>query len=684
MRSCIGVLLSTALAAIASEASAAEPPADLVISDAKIYTQDAHHSIAQALAVRGGTIVFVGTAADAQRLVGPKTQLEKLAGRLVLPGLVDSHIHPLDILDLDVCNLQSKPMPLKELTAFVAACLTRYKTPPGQRLIVHQWNYTDGNQPDADHPTLRAALDAASTSVQIQLLGADAHHGAFNSLALAQAKNSAGKTVGLSKETLAAEFKQYRPFVGVDANGEPNGAVNEDARYLVNPNSMLDVDLELVAQAPERVTQKLNGAGITAFLDAMVLPGALAVYDKLYASGRMTARARLAQFYDPSHTRTTDGRVDYDSILAKASATRAKYANNPLIRADFIKIFADGVLEGNPYATPPTLPNAASLRPFLQPIFGRDANGNATVTGYVDTGSALCEKVRSQPRQFASPGAIQAFIKANGYHPAQCAISHGELQHAREIILEYARRAHAAGFNLHIHAIGDTAVRTAIDAIEAARRSDGVATTHDGLAHLQVVDPADVTRFGHEHLYAVFTYAWMNTEPGYDLTVIPFFQNVSGNSYQALHAPGSYFESNAYPVRAIKAAGGILAAGSDAPVETNDPRPFVNMARSVTRAYPGLPALNPEQSIPLRDVIDAYTVNGAAMLYLADVAGSLEVGKSGDFIVLDRDILALADSGHAAEVADTKVLATWFRGNKVYSRAAHPDAPERASQADRT
>jgi len=684
MRSCIGVLLSTALAAIASEASAAEPPADLVISDAKIYTQDAHHSIAQALAVRGGTIVFVGTAADAQRLVGPKTQLEKLAGRLVLPGLVDSHIHPLDILDLDVCNLQSKPMPLKELTAFVAACLTRYKTPPGQRLIVHQWNYTDGNQPDADHPTLRAALDAASTSVQIQLLGADAHHGAFNSLALAQAKNSAGKTVGLSKETLAAEFKQYRPFVGVDANGEPNGAVNEDARYLVNPNSMLDVDLELVAQAPERVTQKLNGAGITAFLDAMVLPGALAVYDKLYASGRMTARARLAQFYDPSHTRTTDGRVDYDSILAKASATRAKYANNPLIRADFIKIFADGVLEGNPYATPPTLPNAASLRPFLQPIFGRDANGNATVTGYVDTGSALCEKVRSQPRQFASPGAIQAFIKANGYHPAQCAISHGELQHAREIILEYARRAHAAGFNLHIHAIGDTAVRTAIDAIEAARRSDGVATTHDGLAHLQVVDPADVTRFGHEHLYAVFTYAWMNTEPGYDLTVIPFFQNVSGNSYQALHAPGSYFESNAYPVRAIKAAGGILAAGSDAPVETNDPRPFVNMARAVTRAYPGLPALNPEQSVPLRDVIDAYTVNGAAMLYLTDVAGSLEVGKSGDFIVLDRDILALADSGHAAEVADTKVLATWFRGNKVYSRAAHPDAPERASQADRT
>jgi hypothetical protein len=77
----------------------------------------------------------------------------------------------------------------------------------------------------------------------------------------------------LIEEATRDEFKQYRPFVGADANGEPNGALNEDARYLVNPNSMLDVDLDLVAQAPERVTQKLNGAGITAFLDAMTVPG---------------------------------------------------------------------------------------------------------------------------------------------------------------------------------------------------------------------------------------------------------------------------------------------------------------------------------------------------------------------------------------------------------------------------
>ena len=661
--------LALSTLAAAGAAAAAETAADLVVSDAKIYTQDAHRSIAAALAVRDGRIVFVGPAADVQRFVGPKTRLEKLAGRLVLPGLVDSHIHPLEILDLDVCNLHSKALPLKELSAFVAACLAHYKTAPGEWLRVHQWNYAEGNEPDADHPTLRAALDAVSAKVRIELLGNDGHHGAYNSLALAQARSSAGQMLGLSRETLAAQFSAYRPFVGVDVNGEPNGAVNEGARFLVSPDLFV-ADLELVARAPEQVTQKLNGAGITAFLDAMVQPEALAVYDKLYASGHMSARARLAQFYDPSHTRTADGRVDYDAILAQAIATRAKYAHNPLIRADFIKIFADGVLEGNPYAIPPTLPDAASLRPFLQPIFARDAQGHATVTGYVDTASALCTEVRAHPEKFAATAATAAFIKAHGYHPAQCAVAYGELQHKREVILEYARRAHLAGFNLHIHAIGDTAVRTAIDAIEAARKADGVSTTHDGLAHLQVVDPADVTRFGHDHLYAAFTYAWMNTDPGYDITVIPFFQKVTGNSYQALHQPGSYYESNAYPVRSIQAAGGILVAGSDAPVETSDPRPFVNMAHAVTRAFPGLPALSPQQSIPLRDVIDAYTVNGAGMLYINDVAGSIEVGKSGDFIVLDRDILALADSGHAADVGETKVLATWFRGEKVYSRPA--------------
>ncbi|HEV8018322.1 MAG TPA: amidohydrolase family protein [Steroidobacteraceae bacterium] len=657
------------LGAAASHSLPANDTADLVIREAHIYTVDSAHSLAQALAVRDGRIVFVGSDREVQRWVGPRTRVEALGGRLVLPGLVDAHIHPLDIVDLDVCDLKSLPMPLKKLSAFVAQCLARYQTPPGGVLRVHEWNYTDGNEPDPQHPTLRAALDAASTTRQIQLMGNDGHHDAFNSLALAQARNAAGKAVGLSRATLASDFAAYRTLVGVDQSGEPNGAVNEEARYLGNEGSMLYEDLDEVVKAPERITQRLNSVGITAILDAMAAPEGMPVYDKLVADGNLTVRVTLAQFFDPDRIRTADGRVDYDSMLKQANAIRAKYAHSALIRADVVKIFADGVIEGNPYAVPPTLPEGAMLRPYLQPKFGIDAHGKATVRGYIDTSSALCAEVRRNPQAYSDSEAVGTFMSRNGFHPAQCTVSDGRLQHPREVILEYARRMHVAGFSLHIHAIGDRATRTAIDAIEAARAADGIATTHDALAHLQLADPTDVARIGRDRIYIAFTYAWMDTDPEYDLTVIPFIERVSGSSYAALHAPGSFYEANAYPVRSVKAAGGILVAGSDAPVETRDPRPFVNMAFAVTRSLPRQPPLGPAERITLREVIDAYTINGAQMLNLATEAGSLEVGKSADFVVLDRDILALADSGHPEAVADTQVVSTWFRGKRVYARS---------------
>jgi len=668
----LAISLAAGLPGVATSSTDPAPPApaDLVLTGGKIYTEDSAHSSAAALVVKDGKIVYVGSNAGAQRWIGPGTKKEELEGRLVLPGLIDSHVHPLDIVDLDVCNLRSQVLSLKEISAFVAQCLSRYKTPAGQRLVVHQWSYAAGNQPDPQHPTLRAALDAVSTKVEIQLLGNDGHHAAFNSPALAQAKDMQGRTVGLSKSTLAHELAAYQALVGVDAAGEPNGAVNEDARYLINEHSMMYVNLPEVLAAPERVPQKFNSVGITAILDAMAAADGLPVYDKLIADGKLTLHVTLAQFYDPSHTRKADGSVDYDSMVARAKAVRAKYANNPLVHADFIKLFADGVLEGNPFAVPPTLPNAAALNPFLQPIFAVDTAGHPKVTGYVDTASAICIDARAHPEKYAADTAIAAFEKAHGYHPGQCAISSGQLQHSRAVILEYVKRMHLAGFNIHIHAISDRSVRTALDAIEGARAADGIATTRDSLAHLQLVHPSDIARVGRDHLYVAFTYAWMNTDPDYDLTVIPFFQKVTGNSYAALHVPGSYYEMNTYPVRAVKSAGGILTAGSDAPVETSDPRPFVNITRAITRSFPGKPPLSPQQGISVRDALDAYTINGAHMLGLQD-AGSIEIGKSADFIVVDRDILALADGGHPERIADTKVLSTWFRGKQVYAAEKH-------------
>ncbi len=659
-----GALLSLGLRVAIAEGLM---PADVVITDARIYTARPQRGMAEALAVKDGKIVFVGSREDAKGWSGPRTRVERLGGKLVLPGLFDSHIHPLDIVDFDVCTLDSRPQKtLSDLSAFVAACLRKYKPTPGQWLMVYQWNYTSGNEPDAALPTLRAALDRAAPRNPVQLFGNDGHHGAFNSAALALAKDKQGQTVGLSKATLAAQFADYGKLVGVDAQGEPNGAVNEDARAVVQKNAIVYAHLDQVMKAPQRVTQRLNSVGITGMLDAMAAPEGLPVYDLLLAQHRLTVRTTLAQFYDPEAFRLANGKVDYETMVAKAIQVRAKYADNPLLRADTVKLFADGVLEGNPFAVPPTLPDSPSLKPFLQPIFGRDGSGRATVRGYVDTASAPCADVRAHAPAYATPEGIAAFQKTNGYHPGQCAISSGQLQHERGVMLEFAKRFHVAGFNLHIHAIGDAAVRTAVDAIEGARAADGVITTRDGIAHLQLGNPDDVVRMGRDHLYIAYTYGWADVDPDYDMTVIPFIQPVQGNSYEALHPPGSYYESNAYPFRGSKEAGAILVAGSDAPVDTSDPRPFVNMSRAVTRRLPGGHALNPNQAISIRDAIDAYTISGARFLGRDREAGSIEDGKSADFIVLNQDILKLADEDHADDIRNTDVLETWFMGRRVY------------------
>lgn len=670
MRSLSAAVLAIAAPCLLGAVSAAadNKPADLVVTDARIYTATPSHAYAQALAVRGGRIVFVGSNGEAAKWIGPQTKTESLHGEFVLPGIIDSHIHATGIVDLDVCDLKSEPKTLAALTEFVRGCVKRYQTPAGEWLSVRQWNFSDGNQPDAAHPTLRAALDLASKDVLIQLLGNDGHHGAFNSAALARATNPKGARVGLSRATLATDFAKYSKLIGVDAHGEPNGNLNEEARALTGAPNLLVVDLPAVTKQPQKVVERLNSVGITGILDALVTPEIQAVYDTLEQRGQLTIRAKLAQFYDPDEYRDERGQVDYPKMVKLAIAVRAKYANDPLIRANFIKLFADGVAEGNPYSVPPTLPEIASLKPYLQPIFAKDPQGHLTVTGYVDTDSAICRDVRAHGAKYHEGTVAAAFLKAHGYHPDQCAISSGQLQHDRAVEMEFVKQFHLAGFNIHIHAIGDAAVRTAIDAIEAARAADGISTQHDALAHVQIVNPEDVPRMGRDHLFLACTFSWANFDPEYDMLVVPFHDRVSGRDYAALHPAGGYYESAVYPFKSMKDAGATLLGGSDAPVNTRDPQPFVNIATAVTRQLPGAQPITPAQRISIEDAIDAYTINGARYLYLEKDAGSIEAGKSADFIVLDRDIVELAHQGKGVEIAQTRVLKTWFRGVAVYSR----------------
>jgi predicted amidohydrolase YtcJ len=486
---------------------------------------------------------------------------------------------------------------------------------------------------------------------------------------MALAVNAQGRRVGLSRATLASDFSRYRLLISVDAQGEPDGELNEEAQYLVNRDYMNYNELQIALAHPERLPRALNQAGITAVLDAAAAPEANPVYEKLLAAGVLTAHVTLAQYFNPDENLDAAGHIDYAGMVARAMAMRARYASNPLLRADFVKLYADGVVEGNPFATPPALGNAAMLQPYLQPMFSIDAAGHPSVTGYVDTDSALCHEVRAHADQYQD---VAAFRTAHGFHPAQCQLSMGQLKDDREVILEMARRMHLAGFNLHIHVIGDRAARTALDAIEAARAADGNSATHDSFAHLQFAQPEDIARLGRDHLYVAFTFCWATSNLDYDMTVVPFLQHMSGNSVASRMVPGSYYYENSYPVRAVRDAGGIVVGGSDAPVGTRDPQPFVNIAVAVLRHMPGDAPLNAQQAIGLREALDAYTIEGARFLGREREFGSLEAGKSADFIIVDRDLLALAENGKAEDIAHTRVLETWFRGKRVYRAATAP------------
>ncbi len=647
------------------------PLADLVVLDGKIYTEDAAHSVAQSIAVIGGKIAFVGDTLTSKSYIGPHTRVVRAAGRLILPGLVDAHIHPTLMVDFDNCSLAGKVMTLAEITTAIRRCAVALHPAPGEWLYVMLWEYGAGNDPDAAHRNLRAALDAAAPANPVFMIGTDGHHAAYNSKALALATNKEGRVVGLSKATLAADFAAYTGFVGVDEHGEPSGDVNDQARELIDTSEITRSQHVKLMREPERIMELLNSRGITAVQDAWTHETDFEVYDALIAKKALTVWLNMAQYHRPQSYADANGEIDFDRLFAKADAIRRKYSADPLTKAEAVKVFADGVTESNPNTVPPTLGDSPRLVPYLQPIFKRDPGGRLAVVGYADPASPQCIYARTNPEAYSSDESVARFMQRYGYHPKQCAISYGTPAMEPAIFADYVKQAHLRGYTLHIHAISDAAVKMALDAIEAARLADGISTQPDSLAHIEFATPEDVARMGRDHLYLAYTYSWAYADPtGYDMSLVPFYDHVLGNSYAAFHKADSYFEQTYYPFKTSKAAGAILVAGSDAPVSTHDPQPFVNMEYAMTRAMHGLPPTGPWQRLTLKEVLDAYTIDGARALGRSAEIGSVEVGKSADFCMLSIDILDLAAKNDTRRIGEARVESTWFQGRQVYASHA--------------
>ena len=632
-----------------------------------VYTANQTQQVVTSIGITNDRLVYVGNAKDAEALIATETEIIDLNGKMIIPGLHDVHIHLAGIVESDNCDLAGQAFSLTDMVPRLKQCLRRLELPDGEWLTVEQWPYYSGNEPSEIFPTIRSALDSVSNKHPIILLADDGHHGAVNSVAMSLATDKNGLNIGLSKATLKNEFAHLKALIGIDNSGEPNGVINEDARKIVNlPNlwGYPEIDLNVYTKIAER----LAAAGITSTMDAALRINEIASFAKWAAQSPLTYRLTAAFYADFEDYRPAiDQPINIAALMADLTATQQRHEGVLNLKIDTAKIFVDGVIEGDPYSFPPMLPNAASLNNYLQPIFAIDADSEVLkVAGYVDTNSDICVAVREKGAQSVSGTFKQSFLAEHGFLASQCFESNGILEKEYDFIMDYTLALYDAGINIHSHAIGDRAVRVALDTFEAARAASPASVAKFSIAHAQIIHPDDISRIADLDVAIAFTYSWIEPSTEYQMYVTPFIEPTF--SEDDLYDPRGYVYKNTYPAASVLAAGGILVAGSDAPVEERDPRPMLNIEKAVSRQNEATGRiLNANERVSVRDTLDAYTIKGAQMLGQADITGSLEVGKKADFVILSQDLVALEAQGNTDKISDTKILSTWFDGREIYS-----------------
>jgi predicted amidohydrolase YtcJ len=224
-----------------------------------------------------------------------------------------------------------------------------------------------------------------------------------------------------------------------------------------------------------------------------------------------------------------------------------------------------------------------------------------------------------------------------------------------DVLREQVTRLDAAGFQVHLHAIGDRAVREALDAVQAARTANGPSGGRHHIAHLQVMHPADVPRFAALGVTANIQALWAAHEPQMDELTIPFL--------------GPERAERQYLFGDLLRSGARLAAGSDWAVSSANPMRAVHVA--VNRSLPGAVGAEaepflPAQGLELAEALAAYTAGSAYVNHLDGEGGTgaIEPGMLADLVVLERDPFAHPPG----DLGSTRVLATYVQGDAVYQR----------------
>lgn len=244
---------------------------------------------------------------------------------------------------------------------------------------------------------------------------------------------------------------------------------------------------------------------------------------------------------------------------------------------------------------------------------------------------------------------LTPYRDVHGHDTHNHGLSFIDPERLREIVV----RLDAGGFQVHFHALGDRAVREALDAIEAARSANGASDGRHHLAHLQVVEEADAARFAGLGAVANIQALWATHEDQIDELTLPFLQDGA--------------EARQYPFGDLVRHGARLAAGSDWPVSSADPMAAIHIA--VTRVAPDLdaePLGGAHQRLDLVTAMEAYTSGTAYVNHRDHDTGYVREGYLANLVVLEPDPFGLPDG----EIHRSTVASTWIEGELAYSRTS--------------
>jgi predicted amidohydrolase YtcJ len=554
--------------------------------------------------------VVSGFDADALGQVGPGTRVVEAGGGVVLPGFVDAHAHPVQAgLDLGRVWLHD----ISGAREYLRVVDAYARAHPEQKWIV------GGGWASECFPGGPRAvdLDRVSGDRPVFLFDRDVHSAWVNTAAL--------RAAGITRDTPDPVDGR----IDRDADGTPSGVLHEGAAYTVLEHTVPPPTPGELRTAILTAQAHLHSLGVTSWQDAAVLPHHQDAYQALAGEGALLSRVVGALWWD--RHRGLDQIQDLLDRREQARAARTAPAV-PGFHAGTVKIMVDGVLENG---------TGALLEPYLTPHHHTPADTPAN-TRDGGLGADTGENTGLQ------------------YVPV-------------DLLAEAVTRLDALGFQVHLHTIGDRAVRDALDALAAAARTNGdPGARRHHLAHVQVVHPADVPRFAALGVTANCQAFWAKHDPRMDDLTIP----VLGPDRAALQ----------YPFASIHRAGGRLAMGSDWPVTTADPLLQLEVAHTrVPHDHRDTPPLHPHERLPLDAALDAFTTGSAHVNHDPD-GGHLRVGGRADLVLLDTDITTLDHTAGSATadragVAEARVVLTVVNGHAVHDRTHHTDPGPHAARA---